>query len=220
MGHLLRKPGQLLADPPESSGDLFITRFLRRLLLFLLREVFSAYSFHVGRRRQIDRGLGSSLRSHHEESHEFRDEARPTEGSAPDVCRDRAGVKTIRGNACSFQPPRKLVSEEHLRELSLRVGPPAAVTLLALEVIEIYVPVVVSDGRDFDEPRGCGGFQQVDQKPGEEEVREVIDFEGGFESVSCSRSPEHKEPRIIDEYVQPIVLSSELARELTNRLHR
>lgn len=77
-----------------------------------------------------------------------------------------------RGSATrTLKPPAQLLGGEDDGQLALAVGRLRVILpLLPVQVLEVYVPSNVGQGRDVDDARGGGGFQLVQQQVRQKEV--------------------------------------------------
>ena len=130
----------------------------------------------------------------------------------------RVGRNTANDRTGSAQPAIELQREEQVGELRLAVGAPAVVAAFALEVVELHAPDAVRSAAERHHPRGVAPLHRVNEQAGQREVTQVVGPELKLEAVGGGGARRRHHPGVVDQEVQPLVLSPESLRKRSHRV--
>src|SRR5947209_11830982 len=119
----------------------------------------------------------------------------------------------VHGDPGPSEASRELSREEDLRELRLTVRAEAAVSLLALKVVEMDCATRVCARGDVDDARRRGLLQEVEEQVCQQKPGEVVDLERPLEPVRRYFAVRCVHPGVIDENVEPRILPLEFLSE-------
>lgn len=74
-------------------------------------------------------------------------------------------------------------------------------------------PALVLEGTDGDDPSVTTLADQIEHKPGQGEVAEMICRELGFEALAGKDTGREHHPGVVDEHVDPLAAGDEGVRE-------
>ncbi len=92
----------------------------------------------------------------------------------------------------------------------------AAVTLLALQIIEVYLPHTLGTRRDSDDAARSTLSEEIQEHVRQEERGQVVDGQGSLDTVRSLGAALQDQAGVVDEHVEPVVPFPELSRQPPN----
>ena len=119
----------------------------------------------------------------------------------------------VHGDPGPLEASREFLREQNLRELRLTVRAEAAVSPLALEVVEMNRATRVGARGDVDDARGRGLLEEVEQEVRQQKSGEVVDLERPLKAVRRDLAMRRVDAGVVDQDVEPRILPLEFLRE-------
>jgi hypothetical protein len=114
--------------------------------------------------------------------------------------------------AGGLKPPVELECEKQVGELGLRVGSPARVATLTLQVVEPHLPTFVAVAADGHNP-GVGPFKEWQQEASQREMAEMVGPELKLKAVGRLSVGCRHHAGVVDEQIDVIVSGSNAISE-------
>src|SRR5207247_3919891 len=118
----------------------------------------------------------------------------------------------VHRDAGPLEASRELLREQNLRELRLTVRAEAAVSPLALEVVEMNRATLVGARGDVDDARGRGLLEEVEQEVRQQKSGEVVDLERPLKAVRRDLAMRRVDAGVVDQNSEPRILRLEFLR--------
>jgi len=126
-------------------------------------------------------------------------------------------VAGVHGDPGPFEASCELLREQNLRELRLTVRAEAAVSPIALEVVEMDRAARVGARGDVDDARRRGLLEEVEQQVRQQKSGKIVDLERSLEAVRRDLAMRRVDAGVIDEDIEPRILPLEFLREGPDR---
>src|SRR6266581_2958186 len=106
---LRRTSHQLLSHFPETQSDRLIVGAAGRFFLLTLRKVFASYPFHLGRSRQVERGLSALLNREQERLEQLHSPGGRADHPRRKITGSDTRMQRVHGDPCSLKSTSQFI---------------------------------------------------------------------------------------------------------------
>ena len=214
-GQTPRQGRELFAERPQPRGSLGVPGQGAWLGWLAPDEVAPGYLGDLRRAGQVYRRLRAPCWT----GHKTHGEPHRRAGNAGDVPAQggahKAGMQAVGGDAGAGQALGQLDGEQDVQQLREGIGLPLPGRCAAGQVIpRNRLDLLVSGGRDRDDPCGSAALQQPAQHVREQERPQVVGREGRLQPIGGQLVVHRDHASVVDEDVEPVVPGQDLLGQL------